>query len=108
AHATTPHAHLHLNPPYLLSFFSILLPPPRPTLFPYTTLFRSTSAVRLRSSTRNIGRDVRWSERPMRPKRCDASHLFGRMGLSDHRTSRPMFRVLLRNRTAEVDRKSVV
>src|SRR5262249_50854628 len=32
----------------------------------------------------------------------DASYLFGRMGLSDHRTSRPMFRVLLRNRTAEV------
>src|SRR5690606_39735627 len=24
-----------------LSFFFILLPPPRPTLFPYTTLFRS-------------------------------------------------------------------
>ena len=32
----------------------------------------------------------------------DASHLFGRVCLSDHRTSRPMFRVLLRNRTAEV------
>ena len=32
----------------------------------------------------------------------DASHLFSRVCLSDHRTSRPMFRVLVRNRTAEV------
>lgn len=31
----------------------------------------------------------------------DASHLFGCVCLSGHRTSRPMFRVLVRNRTAE-------
>src|SRR6266436_8113722 len=32
----------------------------------------------------------------------DASHLFGCVCLSGHRTSRPMFRVLVRNRTAKV------
>src|SRR5205085_6072976 len=31
--------HLHYITPYL--FFPIIPPPPRPTLFPYTTLFRS-------------------------------------------------------------------
>src|SRR5262249_62244048 len=36
----------HLTPhhPYPLLFFLIIRPPPRSTLFPYTTLFRSTYA----------------------------------------------------------------
>src|SRR5205823_13439751 len=33
------------SPPCSLFFFSMLRPPPRPTLFPYTTLFRSTVSV---------------------------------------------------------------
>src|SRR5207249_12106453 len=35
------------------------LPPPTPTLFPYTTLFRS----RLAGGTREAGAQLRWSDR---------------------------------------------
>src|SRR5262249_60219848 len=36
---------LHVAPSHvLLSFFYMIRPPPRPTLFPYTTLFRSWPA----------------------------------------------------------------
>src|SRR5690606_41345820 len=33
---------------YLLYFFSVIRRPPRPTLFPYTTLFRSLSGQQFR------------------------------------------------------------
>src|SRR5439155_21492352 len=38
-----------LSPSQLSIFFSHIPPPPRSTLFPYTTLFRSTSASKLGS-----------------------------------------------------------
>src|SRR5256885_13447454 len=37
---------LHRSLRYLFFFFLMIRPPPRSTLFPYTTLFRSTSATR--------------------------------------------------------------
>src|SRR5207244_13283517 len=41
-HAPTFLSSLDLHPTHVLPFFiSTILPPPRPTLFPYTTLFRS-------------------------------------------------------------------
>src|SRR5438477_12990523 len=46
-YATVTHAmdnHLTLHSLYFYFFFLILRPPPRSTLFPYTTLFRSITA----------------------------------------------------------------
>src|SRR5207253_11095216 len=43
--------------PHSLVFFLIVRPPPRPTLFPYTTLFRSS--VRSIAGPRNANDDVR-------------------------------------------------
>src|SRR5690242_21856838 len=39
AHTCCPH--IHRNHSHLISFFLLHRPPPRSTLFPYTTLFRS-------------------------------------------------------------------
>src|SRR5437870_10490263 len=36
-------SNVSILPTYIFIFFSILRPPPRSTLFPYTTLFRSTA-----------------------------------------------------------------
>src|SRR5437763_16190445 len=44
---TSPHSPvIHLRHRYYLFFFLLLRRPPRSTLFPYTTLFRSVVAVR--------------------------------------------------------------
>src|SRR5437867_4318162 len=45
---STSHYTLHLSPTL---FFFMIRPPPRPTLFPYTTLFRSTTRSRCRTRT---------------------------------------------------------
>src|SRR5262249_61340477 len=51
-HSSTSPAYIFLNP----FFFLLIRPPPRSTLFPYTTLFRSappiSSSISPRSSTR--------------------------------------------------------
>src|SRR5438046_3143452 len=51
-------------------FFLILLPPPRSTLFPYTTLFRSSSAISQTGSAG--GRSISWAccSRWPSPSRC--------------------------------------
>src|SRR2546422_3254688 len=60
--------------PSLLFFFLMIRRPPRSTLFPYTTLFRSASA---RCSTAPTGRRRRWP-RPMpldrKSTRLNSSH----------------------------------
>src|SRR5437763_13507327 len=46
---------------YFLCFFLLILRPPRSTLFPYTTLFRSTSEVEHAVPTLTLGpRKSRW------------------------------------------------
>src|SRR5690606_41131897 len=58
---------IHLN----AAFFSVIRPPPRSTLFPYTTLFRS--ATRPRSAQPAGSRKGR-SPRPRRPAGNRARH----------------------------------
>src|SRR5206468_12365093 len=86
-----PHTHNtdHLHPSHTLShssiflyfFFSIIRPPPRPTLFPYTTLFRSP-----RLHVERAGGDERLAQRldvqtwPVQMKK-------GRQGRSEEHTS---------------------
>src|SRR5437764_2692625 len=48
-------------------FFIILLPPPRSTLFPYTTLFRSSCAG-ARGSARRTPRAARWCPASLPPR----------------------------------------
>src|SRR5262249_60632869 len=43
---------LHSSAPFLSFFFLIIRPPPRSTLFPYTTLFRSAVPARKRARRR--------------------------------------------------------
>src|SRR6266511_6105675 len=43
---------------FLFFFFLMIRRPPRSTLFPYTTLFRSPSALRRRESRREFTREV--------------------------------------------------
>src|ERR1039458_10430621 len=45
---------------HLLIFFLMIRRPPRSTLFPYTTLFRSCCASPIRRSTRGAGPPCRW------------------------------------------------
>src|SRR2546425_7623421 len=52
---------------YLFFFFLMIRRPPRSTLFPYTTLFRSLNWLRLPSS--RLGRRGRKGSRPLRPWR---------------------------------------
>src|SRR5439155_7890508 len=60
--------HYHLTPyPISSSFFFLLIrPPPRSTLFPYTTLFRSR---------RRPAAGLHWSRH--RHRRCGVARLFG-------------------------------
>src|SRR5206468_4999167 len=44
----SPHPHLSNAHPVFLSFFFIILLPPTSTLFPYTTLFRSSRSASIR------------------------------------------------------------
>src|SRR5206468_11453488 len=44
-HVSTQHSYSHHTIAYLFLFFSTIRPPPRSTLFPYTTLFRSPKLV---------------------------------------------------------------
>src|SRR5438034_5337949 len=68
-----------LNDTYLLYFFFLFIrPPPRSTLFPYTTLFRSPSRATRRIST-------------LRPRRC-TSRCFNAISLSIVRTLIPRIR----------------
>src|SRR5699024_12526499 len=48
---------LNLLSPHLIVsfFFTLLRPPPRPTLFPYTTLFRSATIKNKNTSYSNLG-----------------------------------------------------
>src|SRR5690606_41802842 len=47
--------------------FVLLLPPPRPTLFPYTTLFRSRSVQVVREEPADVGRAAEAVDRVHRP-----------------------------------------
>src|SRR5206468_9837040 len=61
---------LHHLPPL---FFSQIRRPPRPTLFPYTTLFRSV----LEAEERAVGRQSGAVEPPRRPVRLPERDRFG-------------------------------
>src|SRR5947209_15880361 len=69
----------------MLFFFSIIRPPPRSTLFPYTTLFRSLQPADAR-------RDAARYEHPRRNRRPQAqacSHLAGRARQPVRRSAAP-------------------
>src|SRR5690606_39442323 len=51
-------SHISLSPSFSF-FFYLIPPPPRPTLFPYTTLFRSPAPASVRSPRGRSGRDRR-------------------------------------------------
>src|SRR3712207_7629542 len=51
-------------------FFLMIRRPPRSTLFPYTTLFRSVGAP----ADRLLGEELERGERDLGPLRCDADH----------------------------------
>src|SRR5215510_15217403 len=53
---------------FLFFFFLMIRPPPRSTLFPYTTLFRSTRRLPARRSGRSGGR-AQGSAQGARPRR---------------------------------------
>src|SRR5205085_12381337 len=53
--------HVNLSP-LLSSFFLMIRPPPRSTLFPYTTLFRSCLLKTRATATRRT-----WTDRPFGP-----------------------------------------
>src|SRR6266851_9126575 len=55
-------------------FFLMIRRPPRSTLFPYTTLFRSRRHPR-RPSPRLIGQDRRLSQRDRKSTRLNSSHI---------------------------------
>src|SRR5258706_10397252 len=54
-------------PPYFFFFFLMIRRPPRSTLFPYTTLFRSAATVATRSA---CSRPARSSSRACQPARA--------------------------------------
>src|SRR6267378_3406541 len=62
-----------------LFFFLMIRRPPRSTLFPYTTLFRSRAAARLREEPRGQGlarhRRHRQAERDRKSTRLNSSHV---------------------------------
>src|SRR5690242_21574742 len=77
-----------------LVFFFMIRRPPRSTLFPYTTLFRSPRACRARtaSSRRRVGRaggsDGRADERDRKSTRLNSSvHLVCRLLLEKKKTT---------------------
>src|SRR2546428_9347699 len=77
-------SYVQLASSYLFFFFLMIRRPPRSTLFPYTTLFRSERALRerllLRPAGRTAGREVhRIAVRPHAPRR--------RPGRSEEHTS---------------------
>src|SRR5258707_2703166 len=46
---------MHASPPHFLSFFFLMIRrPPRSTLFPYTTLFRSDTLANYQTALRNV------------------------------------------------------
>src|SRR6266511_2882812 len=61
-------AHLDLGSCKLLFFFLITRPPPRSTLFPYTTLFRSGARARRHQSTPGPARPSCASRRTRSPR----------------------------------------
>src|SRR3989442_4249012 len=66
---------------FVFFFFLMIRPPPRSTLFPYTTLFRSRSPWR--------DRRARTTDAPARGSRCAGPprRLRGRSGRSEEHTS---------------------
>src|SRR5215217_9320180 len=56
---------------FFFFFFLMIRRPPRSTLFPYTTLFRSQPRVRLPASRRRKDRDAERSAREARPAQRD-------------------------------------
>src|SRR5438132_4960404 len=58
-------------PQFLLFFFLLIRPPPRSTLFPYTTLFRSTSTTQTLRGSRPPGRPDRAPPRRSRRSRSE-------------------------------------
>src|SRR3712207_8478836 len=86
-----------------LSFFFLMIRrPPRSTLFPYTTLFRSRAAFRCGGSRPVVDRRRRWTKkRPIRPEKASprigpacgtnsghaALHTHGQVGRSEEHTS---------------------
>src|SRR5207249_11640644 len=70
-------------------FFLMIRPPPRSTLFPYTTLFRSTSrcAGRTIATGRAVTRNVRGTESRARSRRSGSGPGCGPGGRSEEHTS---------------------
>src|SRR5207249_9601069 len=67
--------------PYLCHFFLLILrPPPRPTLFPYTTLFRSLAALlgRIRSYQDKDFWGTADNSRHGKTPKCDFDHYLRR------------------------------
>src|SRR2546430_8792576 len=72
---------------YFFFFFLMIRRPPRSTLFPYTTLFRSDGPRALLAALLPTGS---WRRAPHRPARCGtsrASRVASRCGRSEEHTS---------------------
>src|SRR5207244_12264503 len=76
---SVPHVRFDLFP----SFFYMLRRPPRPTLFPYTTLFRSLSGWQRVHSTIAGAH----SDSGFRPRTHDGGHCHGKNERSEEHTS---------------------
>src|SRR3712207_7507003 len=62
---------------YILFFFLMIRRPPRSTLFPYTTLFRSKAAAALLDKRFLIGGNG-WHDKPMPPHVTHVGHVYTR------------------------------